>query len=151
MASGIYMIKNKKTGQMYIGQSKHIKRRWVDHKYELVRGIHANTFLQNSWNKYGEDNFSFSIIEEVNENKLNEQEKYWIAYYNTFHDPNHYNLTSGGDSPEYTWDLRLERAKNSNQTGIFGLYKFKSPNSKTGFTWRYCYNNNDESIYCRTR
>ena len=40
MASGIYMIKNKKTGQMYIGQSKHIKRRWVDHKYErgLVRG-----------------------------------------------------------------------------------------------------------------
>lgn len=65
MASGIYMIKNKKTGQMYIGQSKHIKRRWVDHKYELVRGIHANTFLQNSWNKYGEDNFSFSIIEEV--------------------------------------------------------------------------------------
>ena len=151
MASGIYMIKNKKTGQMYIGQSKHIKRRWVDHKYELVRGIHANTFLQNSWNKYGEDNFSFSIIEEVNENKLNEQEKYWIAYYNTFHDPNHYNLTSGGDSPEYTWDLRLERAKNSNQTGIFGLYKFKSPNSKTGFTWRYCYNNNDESIYFSDR
>ena len=145
------MIKNKKTGQIYIGQSKHIKRRWVDHKYELNRGIHANTFLQNSWNKYGEESFSFSIVEEVNEDKLDEKEQYWIDYYNTFNDSNHYNLTSGGDSPEYTWDLRIERSKNSNQTGIFGLYKFKSPNTKAGFIWRYCYKNDNEYIYFSDR
>lgn len=151
MTSGIYMIKNKKTGQMYVGQSKHIKRRWVDHKYELNLGIHANTFLQNSWNKYGKDNFSFSILEEVNEDDLNKQEKYWIAYYDTFNDSKHYNLTSGGDSPEYTLDLRIERSKNSNQTGIFGLYKFKSPNTKAGFTWRYCYNDDGEYIYFSDR
>ena len=30
---GIYMIKHKDTGQMYIGQSKHIYKRWKHHCY----------------------------------------------------------------------------------------------------------------------
>lgn len=31
MTCGIYMIKNKKTGQMYIGQAFDIEKRWTRH------------------------------------------------------------------------------------------------------------------------
>jgi hypothetical protein len=35
--------------------------------------------LQNAWNKYGEDNFYFSVLELVpDKDKLIEREQYWI-------------------------------------------------------------------------
>lgn len=46
--------------------------------------------------KYGLEAFVFEIVEECDIDQLNEREKYWINYYNSF---NHgYNLTNGGDS-----------------------------------------------------
>jgi hypothetical protein len=52
--------------------------------------------LSRAIRKYGIDNFSFNIIEECKQNQLNERERYWIAYYNTFYDG--YNQTLGGDT-----------------------------------------------------
>lgn len=49
--------------------------------------------------KYGIDNFTFEIIEELPQNieLLKEREKYWIAYYNTYLNREDYNETPGGD------------------------------------------------------
>ena len=44
--------------------------------------------------KYGKENFSVNEVEKVSEDKLDEREKYWINYYDTFH--NGYNMTIGG-------------------------------------------------------
>ena len=94
MTCGIYMIVNKETKQKYIGQSINIERRWGQHK----RGTNYNTqYIDKAIKKHGVDNFDYIIIEEVPRNKLNEREKYWINFYNTFRDPNHYNLLIGGD------------------------------------------------------
>lgn len=93
---GIYKIENLVNGKIYIGQSKHIKQRWSEHKKELRRNNHGNDYLQRAWNKYGEENFKHTVIEECSEDELDEREIYYINLYNSFESDIGYNLTSGG-------------------------------------------------------
>ena len=70
---GIYLIENLINHKCYVGQSVDIKARWKKHKisaldYSIYRAI----------KKYGLDNFSFVVLEEVlNEDQLTEREQYW--------------------------------------------------------------------------
>lgn len=59
---GIYTIKCIPTGKIYVGQTINLRRRWHSHRWHLRKGIHKNGHLQNAWNKYGEDNFVFYIV-----------------------------------------------------------------------------------------
>ena len=72
--SGVYVITNLINKKIYIGSSIDIKVRWSNHKSELKRGVHNNKYLQNAWNKYGEENFKFEILEICNIEGLNNQE-----------------------------------------------------------------------------
>lgn len=65
MNSGIYEIYNKVTGVRYIGSTLNFKRRWLQHRSKLNRNKHTNLYLQNSWNKHGEQNFEFKIYQFV--------------------------------------------------------------------------------------
>lgn len=65
IVSGIYAIRNKKNGKMYIGSAVHLGSRWVHHRSHLNLGNHHNIHLQNSWNKNGEEFFEFLILELV--------------------------------------------------------------------------------------
>jgi group I intron endonuclease len=58
---GIYSIINKVNGKKYYGGSVDIQKRWNHHKNQLKKQKHPNIILQNSWNKYGENNFEFKI------------------------------------------------------------------------------------------
>ena len=89
------MIKNNINDKSYVGQSINIENRWIHHKSELNNNKHINDYLQNAWNKYGEDNFSFIVIEECKESELNEKEIYYINKYNSMN--NGYNLCEGGN------------------------------------------------------
>lgn len=93
---GIYKIENLVNGKIYIGQSKHIKQRWSEHKKELKTNRHTNKYLQRAWNKYGENNFAHIVLEECDEDLLDEREKYYIELYNSFNSDVGYNLTDGG-------------------------------------------------------
>jgi inner membrane protein involved in colicin E2 resistance len=97
---GIYGIKNKVNGKIYIGQSIKIERRWVTHKTELRKNKHPNQYLLNSYNKYGKDNFEFLILEECEKEKLNSMEEKWI---DIFSRDNVYNRNF------YITDLRGEK------------------------------------------
>lgn len=67
--SGIYTITNKVTGKLYIGESLDIYRRWHDeHIPQLRKNCHYNKELQKDFNKYGEENFSFDILERYSGN-----------------------------------------------------------------------------------
>ena len=58
---GIYSITRKSTGQIYIGQSIDIKRRFEEHK----RGMHVPiSKIDNAMLKYGEEEFELKIINE---------------------------------------------------------------------------------------
>ena len=73
--SGIYKIANKINGKYYIGSSSNIFHRWQYHRKLLDENRHDNDHLQKSWNKYGHDNFEFSIINEIPKEKLLEEEQ----------------------------------------------------------------------------
>jgi len=62
--AAVYGIKNTVTGQIYVGQSTALGRRWNEHKGELRRNKHDNSRLQEDYNKYGLDVFEFEVIKE---------------------------------------------------------------------------------------
>ena len=92
MESGIYVIKNIIDDKKYIGSAKNLKKRWYEHKYTLKNNSHDNSYLQNAWNKYGANNFSFGILEEVEPQKLIEREQYYIDLFNVCNKSIGYNL-----------------------------------------------------------
>lgn len=90
--SVIYKIANKLNGKIYIGKTaRTLEVRMKEH-------LRSNkTYIDRAIHKYGIDNFKVSVVEECDtEEKLNEREIYWIAFYKC-RTPNGYNLTSGGD------------------------------------------------------
>jgi len=63
--SGIYCFLNTKTGKVYVGSSLNMQKRKVQHIFNLNRGKHTNSYLQNSWNTHNKSNFVFLILENV--------------------------------------------------------------------------------------
>lgn len=76
--SGIYKIINIRNGKFYLGSSKNLSQRKKKHIYELNKGTHHSSYLQNAYNKYGAENFKFTIIEYVEENRLLEVEQQYL-------------------------------------------------------------------------
>ena len=75
---GVYRIKNLINGKCYYGSSKNIEKRWSRHKRELNNNTHINCILQRAWDKYGENNFIFEIIEVCAINVLLETEQKYL-------------------------------------------------------------------------
>lgn len=62
--SGIYLIVNKLNGKWYVGSAKNFRERIREgHLYRLKKNIHENSYLQNSWHKYGVSAFIFIELE----------------------------------------------------------------------------------------
>ena len=161
--TGIYKIENKINKKKYIGQSKDIHSRWKTHRNELNSNKHKNDYLQNAWNKYGEENFTFTILEVCQQHQLNQLEKYYINKYDTFNnDINGYNLQSGGDFPKVSeatkrkiseantgrklTDEQKKRLSNVRKliptsTGIYRVIKTEDKTCLQGYRWVYGYNN----------
>lgn len=94
---GIYKITNLINQKSYIGKSKNIEERWKSHLRPSSWAAQPNKPLYRAFKKYGIQNFSFTVLEELLEydKNSNEKEKYWIQYFNTY--KNGYNATLGGD------------------------------------------------------
>lgn len=80
---GIYKITSITTGAAYIGQSVDIRERWRQHIKTSLGSAPATNALYQAMKKYGPENFTFEILEEVPKDKLNEREVYWIDFYGT--------------------------------------------------------------------
>lgn len=80
--TGIYKITRLKTGEIYIGKSTDIKKRWTEHcKTAYGVGSIAHSILHTTIKRDGIENFTFELLEEVPKDKLTEREKYWITFY----------------------------------------------------------------------
>ena len=83
MPQGIYEIVNLYDGRAsaYIGGSVDIEHRWEQHRSALCAGQHRNAHLQAAWDKYGEDAFVFSMLEEVGDKMLLVMEQEYLDDY----------------------------------------------------------------------
>jgi len=81
----VYRIMCLKTSHCYIGQSKNPKIRKSAHFSLLRHGKHYNKYLQNAWNKYGESNFIFEVVESgIPLDGIDARENEWISQLGTY-------------------------------------------------------------------
>lgn len=80
--TGIYAIQNNLNGKAYVGSAVTFRKRWSLHRCALGRGSHHARPLQQAWDKYGAEAFSFIVLEEVADPALlTEREQVWIDKY----------------------------------------------------------------------
>lgn len=82
--SGIYQIRNLNNGRVYVGSAKLFSARQYKHVTTLRKGTHHNKFLQNDFNKCGEDSFIFEVLELVEgeqPQRLLAEQKFLDVYY----------------------------------------------------------------------
>lgn len=101
--SGVYRIDI--GGKSYIGSSVNINQRWKQHRTNLKCGRHANSYMQNAYNKYKKA--KFELLEEMPEatdKELREKEAYYLKLYSA-----EYNIqeptTNFNIKPVYQFDL----------------------------------------------
>lgn len=112
---GIYSIFNKVNNKEYIGLSTKLRRRKSIHFNRLRKNTHPNKYLQNAFNKYGEINFDFRIIEYCNIEELETKEIFWINYNKTI--TTGYNLKKGGKSCSFvSQETRRKLSENTPRT-----------------------------------
>lgn len=78
---GVYILTNLINGKRYIGSSKNIGQRLWKHRSLLRHNKHENQHLQNAWNKYGENNFIYGIVEICKPEQQFIKEQYYIDNY----------------------------------------------------------------------
>lgn len=97
MKKDIYIIKNSVNNKVYIGQSKDVAKRWLNHVYNARYENKINkhrSLLHEAMSEYGYEKFHYEILESRVEN-FDEREQYWIEKYNS-RTPNGYNISVGG-------------------------------------------------------
>ena len=87
MLGKIYKITNKINGKVYIGQTtKSLKERFQKHCWNTGKTdlYHFNMAIKKAIKKYGKNNFTIELIEEINKEYLDEREVFWISYYDSY-------------------------------------------------------------------
>ena len=105
----IYKITNDINDKVYIGKTEfNIEKRFQEHCRDALKDRNEKRPLYNAMNKYGIEHFKIEEIEQCND--IENREKYWIEYYDSYN--NGYNATLGGDEKTLiNYDLVVEKFK----------------------------------------
>jgi group I intron endonuclease len=60
---GVYQIKNLVNGKVFIGSAQNLSGKINSHRFQLKMGSHINRTLQREYVQFGEENFSFTILD----------------------------------------------------------------------------------------
>jgi group I intron endonuclease len=134
---GVYKIENLVNNKKYIGSASVtlLKRMW-HHQAMLRINKHKNPYLQSSFNKYGEDNFSFEILEICEKEECLSKEQYWMDYYQSHNMKIGYNInpkaTNVPSTDRVTIDKRRATMKKRYASGeiVSNFHKGHTPWNK---------------------
>ncbi len=101
---GIYRINNLLDQKFYIGSTLHkegINRRLIYHLWELRNNKHGNPYLQNAYNKYGEENFEFIGLMNTEKGENFDVEQYLLDILKPYKIENGYNIISNVNKKNY--------------------------------------------------
>jgi group I intron endonuclease len=142
---GIYQIVCTETNKRYIGSAKNLRQRWNDHRKLLRYDKHKNDYLQKAWNKYGENNFRFLIIEFVSEvNALLQREQMWLDVSQSYDEKLGFNIATKAGSnigrkfPKEFGDLISSKKK----MDWPGFINPEGQEVVISNLWKFCHENN---------
>jgi hypothetical protein len=82
VASGVYAIVNTVTGECFVGSSADMRLALAVHRSSLRDGLSEHRALQEAWTQYGEQAFTFLVLEEVADvATLKAREQYFTDVY----------------------------------------------------------------------
>lgn len=118
MIGYIYKITNNINGKVYIGQTiQPVKERWYRHCGKSCNAEEMKMHIKKAILKYGKENFSIETLEICDSEDLNNREKHYISYYDSYN--NGYNSTLGGQ------DATIHRKTSIEEDNeIINLYKY---------------------------
>lgn len=119
MIGYIYKVTNKINGKIYIGQTiQTVKERWYRHCGKSgISKAELNTHFKRAILKYGKENFLIETIEVCNSSQLDDREKFYISYYDSY--KNGYNSTTGGQNGSKPFKTSEE-----DENQIISLYEY---------------------------
>lgn len=119
MIGYIYKVTNKINGKIYIGQTiQTVKERWYRHCSKSgISKAELGTHFKRAILKYGKENFSLETIEACDSSQLDEREKFYISYYDSY--KNGYNSTIGGQDGSKPFKTSKE-----DEDQIISLYEY---------------------------
>lgn len=126
----IYLRTNKINGMQYVGQTKDFyarERCWNTTKYR-----YGNQLLTDDRAKYGLENFVVKILEECDNSRLDELERFWIKQLDTIY-PNGYNSNGGGTIGFHHSKITKDKISKANSGVNNGMYG-KTPWNR-GLQW----------------
>lgn len=114
----IYKIVNTINNKVYIGQTiQRPSKRKSGHLDELRRNKHHSGHLQNSFNKYGEDNFKFIVLNYATDKKtLDNLEIIYMDKYMSLNSDYGYNIKNGGSNGKHSLKTRKKIGKANSGT-----------------------------------
>lgn len=110
----VYLITNTINGKKYVGKTTlSIEDRFKRHQYVSKRD---STYLYAAMRKYGVENFTISLLEEVHDASiLSSKEMIWISNINP-----EYNMTKGGDGGDTSSSKRYKEYMKSHSEKMSG-------------------------------
>ena len=80
----IYLLKNNKTNRIYVGRTEYPDIRYRQHIAALKAKRHTNELMQQDFDLYGIDSFSFEIIDQAENFVRTGREKEWMFKLKTY-------------------------------------------------------------------
>ncbi|HVI40955.1 MAG TPA: GIY-YIG nuclease family protein, partial [Anaerovoracaceae bacterium] len=82
---GVYQMRNKVSGKIYISSTPNLKSRWLTIEGQLTMGSFPNAELQKDWTEFGSEAFTYEVLEEKETDEISDVrwevkqlEKLWL-------------------------------------------------------------------------
>jgi group I intron endonuclease len=134
--TGVYTITCTINNKVYVGSAQtSFQKRLYHHFCVLNVNKHKNRYLQNAWNKYGAESFTFDIIEKCDKSFCLSTEQYWMNMLNCTNKSIGYNINPLATStPSNCRESQLKKSikmKENYATGkMVSAFKDKEPWNK---------------------